>query len=703
MDKFMKEISGFLMSAMIGQRIKDKLKGSIRNCCLLVLSLLIYGCSDGGGGNSDNEGGEELLVGVLVGVGEGVYFSTESLSGFTDSDGSFNYKTGENVEFSVGSVELGSSIAKSQVTLFDLFSMEPPLTEKSFRSELQNEEITDFDKVANLAYFLVALDVDRNPYNGVSLIGRHEILSDVSIDFDKDLYEFPDSGYPGSLFEVGFTAGINFRSVDITEPLTYFYDAMEIKFPVKMLTGYEEYNSLESNTPLVKSEFAYDDYGRSIKWKESGPGLGRAVNYYEYTYSYDIAGRLSSYEKERSEILSGVTTIMQDKASVKYDDKANIIQYLYERNINRESGPSSSHKEDYSYGSSGEILQISKQIKGFHDQQTYSDYVPEFDIRYSYDTYGEPIFKETSSFDALAVWLDRRLVSISRKNYTYFPDRSLNSFSNKLFWIEETGTERLRDGYDYVYDEVGRELNYDEFELSSDGEISRSLTRVSQYDSDGNRAYSEDFFSKFIDKKYQINGNEVLDHFGRVVSDTYEYKQDSDLDGVWDNSYVGLKEFGYDDYGSQTYDRRSIDGVVTEEVTYNYTYDSDGLLLTKTETNRGRLNQVQFTSVFRGDGTIMYLYDNDTNADGIIDTHGSLTYTFDEVGNLLSREYEGRESDSPDDKWGSKIIRSYTTSNDTAGIYYLINLFRERAAYNRSTRWYFSELCPACSYYQAVE
>lgn len=96
----------------------------------------------------------QLLSGRFVDSAvTGLRYQTETQSGLTDSDGSFNYLANETVTFSLGDIVLPSIDADSLVTPLDVFS---------------TADIGD-TRVINLTRLLQTLDSDANPENGITL------------------------------------------------------------------------------------------------------------------------------------------------------------------------------------------------------------------------------------------------------------------------------------------------------------------------------------------------------------------------------------------------------------------------------------------------------------------------------------------------------------------------------------------------------
>jgi para-nitrobenzyl esterase len=124
---------------------------------LAFSSLLFFnGCGGASGSSSDNDGGGGSLAtntGTFVDSPvQGLRYETSSLSGYTNSVGQFQYKTGETVTFKIGNLELGSAKGGLIMT---------PLT-LTGESDLNNIS----SKAANIARILQSLD-ENSSNNGL--------------------------------------------------------------------------------------------------------------------------------------------------------------------------------------------------------------------------------------------------------------------------------------------------------------------------------------------------------------------------------------------------------------------------------------------------------------------------------------------------------------------------------------------------------
>ncbi len=131
-------------------------------CVILVLSILI-GCS-----SSDSSQSSGIFVDSAV---EGITFKTETRSGETDSRGRFTYEPGETVTFSIGGIVFGTTKGKPVITPVDLVT----------GALDENDPV-----VINITRFLITLDEDNNPVNGITISAQlRAALEDVTVDFKQ--------------------------------------------------------------------------------------------------------------------------------------------------------------------------------------------------------------------------------------------------------------------------------------------------------------------------------------------------------------------------------------------------------------------------------------------------------------------------------------------------------------------------------------
>ncbi|MBV1921908.1 MAG: hypothetical protein KUG73_14615 [Pseudomonadales bacterium] len=109
--------------------------------------------SSGTGSNSNSESTQpettepESRSGKLLGL-SGFSYESGSEQGTTSDDGQFQYRTDQEVTFSLGGIVLGSTTPKDYITLDDIVGDHP-------------------DALSNLQRFLVTVDYDLSPMNGI--------------------------------------------------------------------------------------------------------------------------------------------------------------------------------------------------------------------------------------------------------------------------------------------------------------------------------------------------------------------------------------------------------------------------------------------------------------------------------------------------------------------------------------------------------
>ncbi|OED38720.1 hypothetical protein AB833_18725 [Chromatiales bacterium (ex Bugula neritina AB1)] len=117
-----------------------------RTTLAAVVATLVL--SSGCGGEQDKKKGV-----FLDGPVSGLSYETESLSGVTDSDGSFEYREGETIVFSLGDIAFHQVDAAETVTPMELAGTDDP-----------------FDSgVLNVVRLLQTLDSDSDPSNGIEI------------------------------------------------------------------------------------------------------------------------------------------------------------------------------------------------------------------------------------------------------------------------------------------------------------------------------------------------------------------------------------------------------------------------------------------------------------------------------------------------------------------------------------------------------
>lgn len=167
----------------------------------VVCAWLLMSCS----GNTDVNRGVFLDSAV-----EGMAYETDGSSGVTDSDGTFIFSSGDAVTFSIGGIVLGTTRARTTLTPIDL---------------VPQARDADNPTVINMVRFLITLDADRDPSNGITVIPDiRDALSRASLSFTLP----PDSfDTDPSMIEVMERVNETYREMGFDERgLTSYQDAL---------------------------------------------------------------------------------------------------------------------------------------------------------------------------------------------------------------------------------------------------------------------------------------------------------------------------------------------------------------------------------------------------------------------------------------------------------------------------------------------
>jgi hypothetical protein len=132
----------------------------LRNTLGAFLVMTLVACGGGGGGDG---GGTTTATGYFKDSNvAGLTFTSGAQSGVTGADGSFTYEVGQSVSFNLGGVNIGDVAGKSVVTPLDLVSNGTSSTQE----------------VVNIVRFLMMLDSDGDPSNGINISAAVQAAAD---------------------------------------------------------------------------------------------------------------------------------------------------------------------------------------------------------------------------------------------------------------------------------------------------------------------------------------------------------------------------------------------------------------------------------------------------------------------------------------------------------------------------------------------
>ncbi|MFP2997606.1 hypothetical protein ABN763_16940 [Spongiivirga sp. MCCC 1A20706] len=213
----------------------------------------------------------------------GLTFKTPTKTGLTNANGEFSYLEGEEIEFSVGSLPIGTAIAKDIITPIDLIP----------------ESTVNTKQVKNIAALLQTLDSDGNPDNGISI--STQTLQNISVD---------EIDYEKSIVNI-LSKIVEEVNTNTNENLTVVLPEIAAKHLARNVEGsYEiEDNNQYHLIPFVEHWWSYGAPNR-FYWVHYTDESGKILESYQYrkftnrlvtktTYlTYNSDGLVTEYEIE---------------------------------------------------------------------------------------------------------------------------------------------------------------------------------------------------------------------------------------------------------------------------------------------------------------------------------------------------------------------------------------------------------------------
>ncbi len=121
--------------------------------CMLSVIVLLSACGGGGGGDNISSGGNDVLTGSFIDSPvQGLRWVSGDMEGVTNSAGTFQYERGATVKFYIGSILIGEATGSSLIIPVDIVSGALNISDPA---------------VTNVIRFLMTLDNDNNPSNGI--------------------------------------------------------------------------------------------------------------------------------------------------------------------------------------------------------------------------------------------------------------------------------------------------------------------------------------------------------------------------------------------------------------------------------------------------------------------------------------------------------------------------------------------------------
>lgn len=431
---------------------------------LLILSLVAFAaCSD----DEKTGGGDKVLTGTFVdGPVANLHYATATRSGLTNANGEFEYEQGETVTFAVGAITLGSAAGAARITPFDLFGIAPPTTPGEIRAYMQNEGVTAFDRVANVALFLQSLDNDGDHANGIDLTDSNDRLAGASLTFDWRIQEF------ASDIMTNFTRRYGGRGeIPLTQPLRRLYAALGITISGNAVAEYR-FDSDNDGAPNRIDHYEYDAEGRRTVHRDDSDADGNddyryidtygangllAVSrgeseaggddYDESTYTYDALGH--KVLTVRTTVGGGVI-LRSIRSTRTFGADGRLQTEISETDMGGDGSVDSREGQFYTYDANGSLIELR------HDSDSDADGVPSSSdtVTYTYDAnLRAATIERGSDFDA-----DGDFDALDRISYTYDAASRRVTDTRELLSVTN-GEPTSRVISTYVYDADGRTMS----------------------------------------------------------------------------------------------------------------------------------------------------------------------------------------------------------------------------------------------------
>jgi hypothetical protein len=552
--------------------------------------------------SSSQSSAASLLTGVFVdGMVMGLHYQTATQSGLTNAKSEFQYKAGETVTFAVGGITLGSALGSAKISPFDLLKTTAPTTETGLRAEFRDsDDISNFDRVFNIAFFLASLDTNADLNDGIDLTGWQTKLATASLSFDAPLTKFSADKFR----RLAATYDIN-RNLLPGDALAYLYHALAIIVPGNLLTQTKIY--IGKNASL----------GNMADLKETK------------TYTYDSSGRLVSSKSDKN--LDGTFDTVN---STTYDSKGRIASTLSTYDNNFDGTIDQTTSTLFTYSTGGNLLtRVRETVLAASKSRSATTF--------TFDSQGN-LRTETTIVDKGVI---NSVTSKTSVLNTY------NSTGDQVLHVVDKDSNG-----DGVYDErVSTALTYD-----TQGNLSKSaqtthLVAGGTPDSSYIETYAYDNQGKATTLTVE-DDSDVSDTSIPHLTYTYTYaangkvanlKALNDPDGDGTANEAASFTFTYNSSDNEIKSvlekDTNLDGIPDSKNTTATTYTSSGDLLTSvkdTDTNADsnidskEITSVSYDAAGAGNETSQLYQKDDTN-DGIIDSATRTDSTYTNANNVL--------------------------------------------------------------------
>ena len=524
------------------------MKHPLRSVIGVTLLLLLSACGNDGGDGEPAELPE--LSGVFqAGNVRGVHYRTQTRDGLTDASGTFKYLAGETVTFSVGAIRLGSAPAATTITPFTLAGLAPPTTELALRRELDRATRTTsaFVRAVNIQRFLLALDADHDPANGIDVRSRTSALANASLDFTLRIPMFTeklDKLSPGlthnmpSWFPIvhlyralGIVVPTHAQvTTDTNEPSFSPFHAVMTYYPDGSRKSQESHDAFDTSVYIQTN--TYDPFGRRT--------TTRFVNQLPYSgghtenerWIFDSSGTLTGSARDRDEGNDG-SIEYSSSVTHEYDEFNNLLRQLTRNDM----------------GDDGTIDSLSDFQAAYDSHMNNIRTVSENDL----DGNGaaDSRWIQTAEYDA-----GDRLVS------------RLSEFDENA---DGTVDSRETTAITYTSQDLGAVETYRR-DNDADGVVDYALTYRWTYDAGRLRTLEilvEPDFDEAGHSTARLLQTRTYDDDARVLTEV----QEQDWDGVAGFETTSRTAYTYADFGSPLRLETEVDGGNDGQIDYRYTFE----------------------------------------------------------------------------------------------------------------------------------
>lgn len=503
----------------------------LKYSCVLVVIFLMVGCGDSHKNNqntqaaSSSSGASASTTGIFLnGTIEGLFYEGPNHSGFTTNKGEFIYDEGDTVKFSISGIVLGSAIGQLNLSPVDFFNAALPEGEKAIRYELENtNNVSDFDRLANIMLILVSLDKDSNVINGIE-INREIVLSESdNLNFNANLYKFYYNNFRNISRKMNFG-----EKIKIVDSLNFLYESLGIELESSRLESINVDTSLDQKTNN-KTNFKYNSLGNVVIIS-----VDTDVNdnfKFNRLYTYDENNNKKSY----NDVYCGSDgTQVFFEAEYRYNNNNNLIYSSYNDLI------TSSHGEgfieySYDFNNNGTLA-----FSTFYDSGAFFELPWNEIVEYFYNVNGQPyLVKRSTEYESRQEY---------EYGYTYSPNGLLQKFTFESVNNEEP-FDVAATVIIYDYDERGYLLARSESKgVKEYNDTSRSSTAYSYNESMDliQKTTNHEIFGdnpKISLEKYTYTYNK------NGAINTITYGSDRNNDGIFKTMSISQYLYNNESYG----------------------------------------------------------------------------------------------------------------------------------------------------------